>query len=60
MDDFLARQHILRLNEDQIHHLNTPVTSKEIKAIIKVSQPKNKTQGQMVLVQNSIRTSKKT
>jgi hypothetical protein len=51
MDDFLDRYYIPRLNRDQINYLNSPITPKEIEAVIK-NQPK-KAQDQMVLVQNS-------
>jgi hypothetical protein len=58
MDNFLDIYQIPKLNQDQINHLNSPITPKEIKAVIKMSQPK-KAQDQMGLVQNSIRPSKK-
>jgi hypothetical protein len=58
MDKFLDRYHIIKLNENQINDLNSPISSKEIEAII-VSQPK-KAQDQMGLVESSIRPSKKT
>jgi hypothetical protein len=33
---------VLNLNQDQINHLNSPITPKEIEAVIKVSQSKIK------------------
>jgi len=54
MDDFLDRFHFSRPGND----LNSPVTLKGIEAVIK-SLPTKYVQGQMVLVQNSTRLSKK-
>jgi hypothetical protein len=51
MDGFLDRYQVLELNQDQIKHLNSPITLKKI-------EPR-KVQSQMVLVHNSIRPSKK-
>jgi hypothetical protein len=34
MDNFLDRYQIRKLNQDQINHLNCPVTPKEIEAVI--------------------------
>ena len=59
MDNFLDRYQIPKLNQDQIYHLNSPITPKEIKGVIE-SLPNKKSKDQMVLVQNSIRPSKKT
>jgi len=42
------------LNQDQINHLNSPITPKEIEAVIKSFPTKKKFQDQMGLVQNSI------
>ena len=44
MDKFLDRNQIPKLNEDQIDHLNIPITPKEIEAIIE-SLPINKSTG---------------
>jgi hypothetical protein len=57
MDNFLDRYQEPKLNQDQINHLNSPITPKEIAAVIKSTK---KALDQMVLVQNTIRTSKKT
>jgi dsDNA-specific endonuclease/ATPase MutS2 len=35
MDNFLDRHQIPKLNQDQINHLNSPITPKEIEAVIK-------------------------
>ena len=58
MDNFLDTYQVPKLNKDQINHLNSPITSKEIEAIIN-SFPTERVQDQMCLVQSSIRLSKK-
>ena len=58
MDNFLDRNQIPKLNQDQIDHLNSPINPKEIEAVIE-SLPTKKAQYQMVLVQNYIRPSRK-
>jgi hypothetical protein len=40
MDNFLDRYQIPKLNQDQINHLNTPKTPKEIEAAIKFPNQK--------------------
>ena len=62
MDNFLDRYQIPKLNQDQINHLNCPITPKEIEAVIKSlpTPTPQKAQDQMGLVENSIRPSKKT
>jgi hypothetical protein len=55
MDDLLNRYQVPKINQDQINHLNSLIAPQEIEAV-QVSRPR-KAQGQMVLVQNSIRTS---
>jgi hypothetical protein len=35
MDKFLYRYQVPKLNEDQINHLNSPITLKEIAVVIK-------------------------
>jgi hypothetical protein len=37
MDNFLDRYQIPKLNQDQINHLNNPISSKEKEAVIKFS-----------------------
>ena len=56
MDKFLDRYRVPKLNQDQVNDLNSPISPKEIKAVI--NSPK-KPQDQMGLVQISIRPSKK-
>jgi hypothetical protein len=60
MDNFLDRYQIPKLNQDQINHESSPITSKEIEAVIKSLPTTTKAQDQMGLVQNYIRPSKKT
>ena len=61
MDDFQDRYGMPKLNQDQISHLNSPITLKEIEVVIKSHNKNNKNNlGPMVLVHNSIRPSKKT
>jgi hypothetical protein len=52
MDDFLDRYRILNLNQDQVNYLNSPKNAKEIR---KFPSKQTKTQGQVVLLQNSTR-----
>jgi hypothetical protein len=35
MEDFLDRYKMPNLNQDQINHLNSPITPKEVEAVIK-------------------------
>jgi hypothetical protein len=58
MDSFLDKYQKLKLNQDQINHLNSPIIPKDIEAVVKISQP-IKVQDQMGSVTNSFRTSKK-
>ena len=44
MDNFLGRYQVSRLNQDQINGLNSPITPKEIEAVIK-SLPTKKSPG---------------
>jgi hypothetical protein len=63
MDNFLDRYQIPKLNQDQINDLNSPISPKEIEALINslpTKKKKKKGQDLMGLVQSSIRTSKKT
>jgi len=59
MENLLESYQLPKLNQDQINHLKCPITAREIEAVIKLSQQKQ-AQAQMVIRQNSIRTSKKT
>jgi hypothetical protein len=58
MDNFLDSYQIPTLNQDQINHLNSPITPKEIVVIQSLSSKKSL--DQMGLVQNSTRPSKET
>jgi hypothetical protein len=62
MNNFPDRYYVPKLNHDWITHLNSPKTPKETEAVSKYSQPKKKkkSQDQMHLLKNSIRSSKKT
>jgi hypothetical protein len=59
IDNFLDRYKILKLNHDQINHVNRPITPKEIEVDFQRLSTK-KAQDQMGLVQHSIKPSKKT
>ena len=39
-DDCLDRYHIPKLNQDHVNYLNSPLSPKELEAVIKISQPK--------------------
>ena len=54
MDKFLDIYQILKLNEDQVNHLNNPITPKEMKLSSKAFHTE-KGQVQIGSVQNSIR-----
>jgi hypothetical protein len=64
MDKLLDRLQAPKLNQDQINHLNSPITPEKIEAVIKSLSNKQttttttKAQDQMGLVKNSIRPSK--
>ena len=53
MDKFLERYNLLRLNQEEIENMNTPITSNEIETVIK-NLPTNKVQDQMASRVNSI------
>jgi hypothetical protein len=59
MDNFLDRYQVPKLNQDQINNLKSPITHKEIEAVIK-RLPTQKDEDKIGLVQTSIRPSKKT
>ena len=44
MDEFLDRYKVPKLNQDQVNHLNNPITPKEIEEVIK-SLPTKKSPG---------------
>ena len=57
MDNISDRYQEIKLNQDQIKDLNSPIFPKEIEAVIN-SLPTKEAQDQMGLVQSSIRPSK--
>jgi hypothetical protein len=57
MDKYLDRYQMPKLNQDQINDLNSPISPKEVEAVIN-SLPTKKAQDQMGLLQSSIRPSK--
>jgi hypothetical protein len=59
MDKFLDRFQVPKINQDPINDLNSPISPKEIEAVIN-SLPTKITQDQMGLVQSFSRHSKKT
>jgi hypothetical protein len=58
MYKFLDRYQVQKLNQDQVNDLNSPISPKEIEAVID-SLPAKKAHDQMGLVLSSIRPSKK-
>ena len=60
MDKFLDRYQVPKLNQDQVNDLNSPISPKEIEAVINcLPNKQKKAQDQMGFVQSSIRPSKK-
>ena len=55
MDRFLEKFNLLRLNQEEIEIMNSPITSTKIEAVIKNLPPKTKAQGQMASQDNSIK-----
>jgi hypothetical protein len=60
MGGFLDRCYIPKLNQEQVNYLNRSIYHKEIEEVIKILPTKKQAQGQMDLVQNFTRPSKKT
>jgi hypothetical protein len=60
MDKFLDRYQVPKLNQNQINDLKTPISPKQIEAVINSLPTKNIAQDQMGLVKSSIISSKKT
>ena len=59
MDKLLDRYQIPKLNQDQVNDLNSPVSPKEIEAVINsLPAKKKKAQDQIDLVQSFTRPSK--
>ena len=55
-DRFLEKFNLPRLNQEEIETMNNPITSTEIKTMIKKKKsPKPKAQGKMVSQVNSIK-----
>ena len=54
MDKFLQRYNLPRLNQEEIEHMNRPITSTEIETVIK-NLPTKKVQDQMASQVNSIK-----
>ena len=54
MDRFFKKFSLPRLNQEEIEILNNPITSTEMKAVIKIS-PKTKAQDQKPSQENSIK-----
>ena len=54
MNKFLQKHNLLRLNQEEIENINRPITSTEVKTVIK-NLPKNKAQDQMASQANSIK-----
>ena len=52
MDKFLEKYNFPKLNQEEIENLNRPITSMEIKTVIKIFQS-TKVQGQTVSLANS-------
>ena len=60
MDKFLERYQVPNLNQDQVNDLDSPISPKEIEAVINsLPDKKKKAQDQTGLVQSSTRPSKK-
>jgi hypothetical protein len=62
MDKFLDRYQVPKLNQDQVNDLNSPISPKEIEAVINslpTTIKKKKALDQMRLLHSSIRPSKK-
>ena len=54
MDRFSEKFNLPRLNQEEMEIMNIPITSTEIKAVIK-NLPKTKAQDQMASQENSIK-----
>jgi hypothetical protein len=59
MDKFLDRYQVPQLNQDQVNDINSPISPKEIEAVINSLPTKKQSQDQMGLVQSSMIPSKK-
>jgi len=59
MDEFLERCNLSKLNQEEIENLVVPITSTEIKTVIKKISPKTKAQDQMASQVNSAKNLEK-
>ena len=59
MNNFLDKYYIPKLNQDQIHNLNRPITPKEIETVIKSLLIKNKNKKQTKTSKPTKQTNKK-
>ena len=55
MDKFLERYKLPRLNQEEIENMNRPITSTEIKTVIKKNSQQTKIQDPMASQVNSIK-----
>jgi hypothetical protein len=60
MDNFLDTYNVSELKQDQMNHPNSPITPKEIEAVINSIPTKKRAKNQMGLVESSIRPVKRT
>ena len=58
MDEFLEKYNLPKLNQEEIENLNRPITSMEIKTVIKIFQ-QTKAQDQMASQVNSTKNLQK-
>ena len=58
MDKFLEKYNFLNLNQEEIEHLNRPITNMEIETVIKIFQ-QTKAQNQMTSQLNSTKNLEK-
>ena len=59
MDKFLEKYNFPRLNQEEIEIMNNPITSTEIKAVIKKISQKTKAQDLMTSQENSTKNFEK-
>ena len=58
MEEFLGKYNLPKLNQEEIKHLNRPITSTEIETVIR-NLPANKTQDQTASQLNSTKNLEK-
>ena len=59
MDKFLEKYNLSKLNQEEIENLKRPITSTEIKTVIRNLPKKTKAQGQMASQLNSTKNLEK-